>query len=408
MSWWSNFLNRFKQPDSKQLAKAETLNGNMATFTAFSGGAYANDIYRGAVDSIARNVAKLKGAHVIKTGARTAEGDRVLNRLLQTQPNPYMNAYDMLYKLTTHYYLFNNAFAFLDRDERGNVRSIFPMTCTQADFLTDASGRLFVQFRFRSGNEVILPYRDLIHLRRNFNSDELLGDSNEALYPALELAHTENEGIINGIKSGATIRGILKYTQILSEEKLKADKEAFIAEYLDVANNGGIVATDSKSEYIPIDSKPVAVDPEQTKATATKIYNYLGISEKIVNSTYTEDEWGAFYESVVEPLALQLSLEFTRKVFSERERAFGNAIEFGSGRLMYASNKTKLELVRELMPFGILTINQALEILNLPPVDDGDKRLQSLNNANTDIVDSYQLAKASGDEAPADSEGATA
>ena len=101
MGWWSNLARRFK-PNSKQLAKTETLNGNMATFTAFSGGAYANDIYRGAVDAIARNCAKLKGAHVIKTGAGTAEGDRVLNRLLQTQPNPYMNAYDMLYKLATH------------------------------------------------------------------------------------------------------------------------------------------------------------------------------------------------------------------------------------------------------------------------------------------------------------------
>ena len=405
MSWWSNFFNRFK-PESKALAKAETISGNMQVFTAWNGGAYSSDIYRGAVDAIARNVAKLKGAHVISTDASTAEGDRVLNRLLQTRPNAYMNAYDMLYKLVTHYYLFNNAFAFLDKDERRNVRAIYPITCTQADFLTDPSGALYVQFRFKSGDEVILPYRDIVHLRRNFNSNELLGDSNEALYPALELAHTENEGIINGIKSGATIRGILKYTQILSDEKLKEDKEAFIAEYLNVANNGGIVATDSKSEYIPIDSKPVTVDAEQTKATATKIYNYLGISEKIVNSTYTEDEWGAFYESVVEPFALLLSLEFTNKIFTEREQAYGNAIQFGSGRLMYASNSTKLELIRELMPFGILTINQALEILNLPPVDDGDKRLQSLNNANTDIVDTYQLAKASTDEAQANTEGA--
>ena len=161
MSWWSNFFNRFK-PESKALAKAETISGNMQVFTAWNGGAYSSDIYRGAVDAIARNVAKLKGAHVISTDASTAEGDRVLNRLLQTRPNAYMNAYDMLYKLVTHYYLFNNAFAFLDKDERRNVRAIYPITCTQADFLTDPSGALYVQFRFKSGDEVILPYRDIV------------------------------------------------------------------------------------------------------------------------------------------------------------------------------------------------------------------------------------------------------
>lgn len=406
MGFLQTFKRRFRP--GRELSQVQTLTGNTATYTAFSGGAYDNDIYRGAVDAIARNAAKLKGAHIV-TGAdnQAKAGDKSLDRLLQIQPNPYMTAYDLLYKLCTHYYLNNNAFAFLDRDGRGIVRNVYPITCTQADFLTDASGRLFVQFRFRSGNTFILPYGDVIHLRRNFNSNDLMGDTNEALYPALELAHTENEGIINGIKSGATIRGILKYTQVLAPEKLKADKEAFIAEYLDVANNGGIVATDSKSEYVPIDSKPVTIDPEQTKATATKIYNYLGISEKIVNSTYSEDEWGAFYESVIEPFALLLSLEFTRKVFTERERAFGNEIRFGAGRLMYASNQTKIETVRELMPFGVLTVNQALEILNLPPVEDGDRRLQSLNNANTEIVDSYQQHKAAG-TAPDTEKGATA
>lgn len=84
--------------------------------------AYSNDIYRSAVDAIARNAAKMKGSHIIKyRDHERAEGDCRINRILQIEPNPYMSAFDMLYKLITHYYLYNNAFAYMQRDERGNL-----------------------------------------------------------------------------------------------------------------------------------------------------------------------------------------------------------------------------------------------------------------------------------------------
>lgn len=388
MSIFTRLFNRTK----KTYTRAELLSDVVAPFTAWSGDAYANDIYRSAIDSIARNVGKLKGSHIVKyNGVKKQNTDFKLDRLLQIQPNPYMSAYDMLYKLTTHYYLYNNAFAYINKDDSGKVVSIYPINCTQADFMADSTDTLYVQFRFRNGKTVILPYANVIHLKRNFNSDELLGDNNSALLPALEVAHTQNEGIVNGIKTSATIRGILKFTQIMAPEKLKEAKDLFISDYLDLSNNGGVVATDQKMEYEPINLTPININNEQLKATAEKIYNYLGISEKIVNSTYNENEYGAFYESVIEPLAVQLSLEFTRKLFNEREQAYGNSVIFDSGRLIYSSNKTKLELISGLAPYGALSINQALEILNLPPVADGDKRLQSLNYANAEIVDKYQL-----------------
>lgn len=400
MGFIANIKNMFR-PKGRALVKAEFVNGNTSgMFTSWNGGAYANDIYREGVDAIARNVAKLKGAHIVNyDGVHKTVTDARLNRCLQVAPNAYMTAYDLLYKLTTHYYLYNNCFAFLNRNEKGDVVSIYPITCTQADFLADDNGTLYIQFRFRNGKEFTARYSDVIHLRRHFNSDELLGDSNDAVIPALELAHAENEGIINGIRSGAQIRGILKYTQIMSEEKLKADKEAFIQDYLDVSNNGGIVATDSKSEYTPINSTPTAINADETKETKTKIYNYLGITEAIVNSSYTEDQYGAFYESVIEPLALQLSLEFTRKIFNERERAYGNEIVFESGRVIYSNNQTRLNMIKELVPYGLLTVNEAREILNLAPVEDGDKRLQTLNVVDASKANAYQLEEETGAKA---------
>ena len=374
--------------------KTELINEPVSGFSMYGGDAYSNDIFREAVDAIARNAGKLKGSHVVTyAGERHETTDGRLNRLLQTGPNRYMSSYDFLYKLTTRLFLYNNAFAYIDRDERGNVRALYPITATHVDILSDATGSLFCGFMLRDGREVTLPYDDIVHLRRFFNESEILGEDNTAIASGIELAQTQNDGITSAIRAGASIRGILSFTQIMSPTKLKEEKDAFVKDYLELGNEGGVIATDQKMSYTPIDHKPVLLDADQAKEIKTKIYNYLGLTESIVNSSYTEDEYAAFYESTLEPIAIALSQEFTAKVFNDREQAFGNSIVFESGRLQFTSNKTKVSLIAQLAPYGLLTINQALEILNLPSVADGDKRLQALNMIDQSIATEYQLGK---------------
>ena len=397
-----SLLDKIFKREGKKLTKTSLVN-EQAFISSWSGNAYDNDIYRGAVDAIARNAGKLRGSHIVRiSDHKRKEGDNRLNRILSTRWNPYMSAFDCQYKMVTHYYIYNNAFAFLDRDERGNVLAIYPITSKSVEMLSDLSGRLFCRFVLNSGNQVIFPYSDLIHLRRNFNSNELLGDSNSALDPALELAHTENEGAIQAIQTSANIRGILKYDQIMPDDMLKKARDQFKTDYLSTENDGGVITIDNKSTYTPIESKPILLNADQTAQVKTKIYNYLGISEKIVSSSYTEDEFSAFYESTIEPIATQLSEEFTHKIFNDREQAFGNEIVFEAGRLLFSSNQTKLGLIRDLVPMGLLTINQALEILNLPSIPDGDKRLQSLNYIDQEIAEAYQLELKKGDNQSVD------
>jgi len=388
VSIFDRFFNRKARP----VTTARVVTEPTASFSSFSGDAYSNDVFREAVDAIARNAGKLKGSHVIKyADHERVDGDCKLNRLLQVRPNSVMSAYDFLYKLVTRLFLYNNSFAYLDRDERGTLRAIYPITATNVEILSDAAGSLFCGFMLRSGKRVVLPYGDIIHLRRFFNNGDVLAEDNDAIASGIELAQTENEGIISGIKAGANIRGILSFTQIMSPEKLKAEKEAFVKDYLELGNEGGVIAIDQKMDYKPIDHKPVILDADQAKEVKTKIYNYLGLTESIVNSSYTEDEYAAFYESTLEPIALALSQEFTAKVFNDREQAYGNSIVFESGRLQFTSNKTKVQLIAQLAPYGLLTINQALEILNLPAVADGDTRLQALNMIDSKLAAEYQL-----------------
>lgn len=401
MAKWLDRILGIDKLQAQQTERIELLSGGTPAFTPFNGNAYENDVYRTAVDAIARNAARLKGRHIIytKDNNKRMQGDQTLNRILQVRPNPYMTSYDLIYKLVTHYYLHNNAFAYLQKDERGNLIAIYPLSSNNVEYMTDPTGEMYLKFLFGNGQEVTFHISEVFIARRFFNGNDLLGDGNGAITAALELAHNQNQGLSESIKSSAKIKGILKYNQVLSPEKLKEEKEAFTNDYLSMSNHGGVAAIDNKFDYIPLEESSTTIDTQQMDTVKRKIYDYMGVGESIVNSTYTEDEWGAFYESVIEPLAIQFSLELTDKLFTQREQAFGNSIIFESNRLQFASNQSKTNILKELTPLGLLTINQALEILNLPPVDDGDRRLQTLNVVNADKADEYQLGKDKGDTA---------
>ena len=253
---------------------------------------------------------------------------------------------------------------------------------------------MYFKFTFRAGKQITVPYAELIHLRRHFNRNDMFGeDSRKPLKPTLDLMQTINQGITNAIKSSARLRGWLKFNTTLRPEDLKAQRDGFVTDYLSSNNDGGIGAIDAKMDFTPVKMDSITADDKQTAIVRDTAYRYFGLNEKIIQSNYNEDEWNAFYSSVLEPIAIQLSLEMTSKLFTNRELGFGNEIIFSASRLTYASNATKVAMAKELLPTGIFSINEMREIFELEPVDDGDKRFQTLNLVNSTLADEYQLKK---------------
>ncbi len=389
-----------RRPTPSQMQSLKMMNGYMPVFTMMAD-AYDSDVVRSAVDAIARNCAKLKPKHIRRVNGNITYTNSNIEYLLGVRPNPYMDAYTFWYKVITQKYMQNNSYVFVDWDEQGQVKAFYPINASQAEFL-EAQGQVFIQFSFLGGYKVTLPYTDVIHLRRFFYKNDLYGETNNAaLMPTLELIHTTNQGIINAVKSSANLRGLLKFTQaMLKPEEIKRHRDAFVEDYLNISNNGGIAATDSKAEYIPLTNDPKITDAKQMELIEDKVYKYFNVSPSIVKSDYSEEQWNAFYESVIEPNAIELSLEFTAKVFTQREQGRGNEIIFEANRLQYASNATKLNLITVMMDRGLLSMNEAREVFNLAPIPDGDKRIVSLNFVDSSIANQYQMGGAANGAQP--------
>lgn len=361
------------------------LSGYSPVFTPWSGKPYEADVVRAAVDSIARNAAKLKAKHIRRTNGEIIEVGGAIERLLTIRPNPNMNAYDFLYRLITTRLIDNNAFAYPLWDGL-NLVAIWPINCVLAEFVEDQTKTIYVKFYFADGEQIVLPYSEVIHLRGHYYANDMLGESNKPINATLSAIHTTNEGLAQAVKISAHLRGILKYQGVLKESDIKANRDRFVAEYMTMQNSGGVAALDGKAEYQELKNEPKMINASQMKELRDSVFRYFGTNENIVTGKYTEDEWSAFYESTIEPIAVQMSLEFTSKLFTERELGHGNEIIFESNRLQYASTTTKLNLM-QMVDRGALTPNEWREVFNLAPVEGGDKPIRRLDTRPTDEDD---------------------
>ncbi|GHU95337.1 hypothetical protein FACS1894208_07990 [Clostridia bacterium] len=362
-----SIFNLFKPKPKQQTAVLEINN----SFSSFSGSAYNSPVFRAAVDAISRHAAKL-----------TAHSDNAaLENLLTTSPNPYMSSYDFLYRISAAYFTNNNAFVMIERGEKG-VSQLYPLTPSSVEFQQGQNGALYVNMRFSDGREVLFPYGDIVHLRRHYYNSELSGADNSPLYSLLDTADTLNQGISASVKNGTSIKGVLQFTSLVNPQQLKAEKDAFVRDYFSISNAGGIAAVDNRFTFQPTNITPYNIPQDTINAVNAQIFAYLGVSPKIVSGEYSENDFSSFYESLIEPYSLQMSLEFSRKC--------GVDVKFTSERLEFSSAATKIKLLHEAAPLGLMTINEARKLLALPPVADGDTRLQSLNYISAQKADIYQ------------------
>lgn len=367
--------------------KYSTQQSNIETwsYSRFSKDIYELDTVRASIDAIARNVSKMEFNHIRLSSSKQKEviKNSDIAKVLK-KPNKYMSTRDFIYKCATIHYTTNNCFIFPEYDN-GKLVGLHPINY-QAYKIVELNGNIYIKFQIKYTKEYVIALEDVINLKRFFNTKDFTGESNSALLPSAELINSQNQGIINGIKNSAIIRGILKTVAIVKEEDLVAKKEKFIEDNLSSSNNGGVMVLDGKYDYVPLDSKPYTVDSDSLIASKNKIFDYFGVNENFIQNKFNSEEYDAIYEGLLEPFGVMFGQALTNALFTELEKGYGNEVEVTMNRLKYQSIKNVVSLVGATNQLGIFTPNEYREMFGYPPLEDGDTRLVSLNYVKSNEV----------------------
>lgn len=369
-------------------------------FSDFGNNINASDVVKICIDRIATHTAKLKPRYVKNLDNSTiVEKNGSLAYLLKHAPNDVMTPYDFIYKVVTLLYLNNNAFIYPMYDSITNdLIALWPLKPNSVEALKDQSGELFLRFYFADGKNYLLPYSEIIHLRRFFGTNDVFGGSgavsdHSAILKTVKINDSILQGIDNAVRTSFQIKGLLKINAMLSEKDKSAQKAEFDRALNESISSGGssIIPIDLKSDYVPLSVDPKLVSTDTLSFLQKKIITYFGVSESIFNNSFNENEYNAFYEGAIEGIAIALSEAFSKALLTKAQLKNGEQIVFYSERLQYASWQTKVQAIEKLMGLGILSLNESRSLLGLEPIEGGDKRLQSLNYVDASKADQYQL-----------------
>lgn len=362
-------------PNKAKNNKAENVEGYFKTlsaytpsFTTYEGGLYEMELTRSAINAFATAVSKLKPEF-------TGSAYQSLAKQMQFRPNPYMDTTKFLYRLATILSVNTTAFIIpLYAEDYKTIVGYYPLLPQQTEII-DVNGEAWLRYTFINGKKAAIELNEVGILTNYQYKNDFFGDGNAPLLPTMQLMDIQKQGMEEAIKQSATIRFMAKLGQTLRPEDIAEERKRFSKDNLSSDNQSGVMMFDAKySDVKQIDSKPFVVDDKQMSQIKTNVFNYFGVNENIIQNAYTEDQFNAFYEGKIEPFALQLGLVMSNMTFTPNEIAHGNQIYFSANRMQYASNSTKLQVSTQLFDRGIFSRNNVLEVWNMPPEEDGDKK----------------------------------
>ncbi len=401
--------NLVNQKANARMQYAKMLSGQAPIFSQNGQNIYASDIVQNCIDVIASECSKLQPRHIKvdnQTGVQSVPNGRI-NRLLETSPNPIMITSDFIEKVVWAYCLNYNSFIYpaydltmnADGSRTKTFTGFYPLNPSNVEFLQDASGKLFVRFTFVNGENVTLDYADVIHLRKKFSLNEIMGGGangrpdNNALQQVIETDSIAIQGMGKAIKTSLSVQAIMKVNTLLNGEKAEEERTRFESQ-LKAGDSGFLITDLATGDVVPFKLDPKVIDKDTMQFIESRILKWWGMSAAVLSGNFTDDEYQATYERALEPVLIKLSQAFTKCCFTQRERDVGNKIVFYQRDMMYLSTSAKLNLIKTVGEQGLLSDDQKLAILGYPPLADGSgsRITQSLNFMDKAYITKYQLS----------------
>ena len=336
-------------------------------FSTYRGSLYEQALTRAAVERIAVACSKLKPE--VQGAAKPR-----IRRAIHDMPNDFMTWPQLIYRVATCLEADTTAFVVPSYDDDMNKVGLWPLKAEDAE-VVEYMGDPWMRFYLASGDTAALPLSDVCILTRFQYRSDFFGGGNAPLDPTLRLIDAQDQAQENAIRTGANIRFIGKVTSLLRPEDLNKKRQDFSDQNLSVANKTGLMVYDQSFDDVrQVDPQSYVISTDEMGRIDHSVHTYFGVNDDILTGDYTEEQWGAFYESVVEPIAVQLGEGLTKLLYTPGEMARGNRISFSANRLEYASNGSKRNMIRDMLDRGVMTINEAREVLQLPPVEGGEMR----------------------------------
>lgn len=386
-----SFFDKLKQ---LFIGKKDATSGKSGVLS-FSSGIRATDgakefnaTYCNCADTLARHISKID-IEVFNNNTDCTKF-KYLERILQFQPNTIQNACNLWHTLAYDYFFSGFGLAYIEWDYSNilqtKVKHIWPISSKNIKSIRIYNRKVYFQFVL-DGKTCADSIDNFIVLVRNPRSDSAFNTNNENLSKIMNILATNDQGVIKAIENSNRIQFIVSSVSNMNDKMIKDNQEKFNQRLSDAEN----VLYATNAEHIQqVNNQSKYATPEEVKCWKKEIYHSFGVNEKLLDSSFDEDDWQSLFEGAMEPFVKLLTQELTIKILSEREFDVGNRFRVVSNPLLTASMGTRIKIAEVYEKLPTIKPNVVCDILYLPRLENGDKEVQSLNFVNANKADSYQ------------------
>ena len=344
------------------------LNGYKPVFRSWGGEIYESELVRAAIDARARHISKLKP--IIRGSARLS-----LQNKMKHAPNEWQTWSQFLYRVSTILDVKNTCIIVPVYDADLTVTGYYPVIPQNCE-IVEYKGEPWLRYDFRNGKRAAIEMRLCAVLTKYQYRHDFFGDTNIALNETMKLIDINRQAVEAAVQNSASYSFMAQTDNFTDPDDLENERVRFSKKNLAKdADDGGLILFPNTYKNIQqIKYTPYTVNAEEAAQIEKNVFQYFGVNDDVMQNKANGDQLDAFYNGAIEPFAIQFSEAMTRAMFTLRERSNGSELILSANRLQYMSTTAKISMAQQLMDRGVMTINEARELFNYPPVENGDIR----------------------------------
>ena len=336
-----------------------------AAFRSWRGEIYEFEQVRAAIDTLARNTAKLKPE---MTGS--AKGK--MRTKLKNRPNQYQTWYQFWYRARTIFEMQNNAIIVPILDEYDEVEGLFPVLPSECT-IVEYRGTEYLKYRFYDNKIAAVELARCGIITKHQYRNDIFGESNNVLSADVTVLDLNRQAIRAAVEGSNSYKFMARMNNFAKDEDIAKERQRVKDANLKDKDGFLLLFSNLIGEPKQINYTPFTLDEKQLALIDSNIEKYFGVSTEAIKNELTGDKAAAFYEGAIETFAVQASEVVTNMLFTPIEQSTGNGFYLNANRVQFMTNSEKLSISSTMADRGLMTVNEIREIWNLPPIEGGDR-----------------------------------
>jgi HK97 family phage portal protein len=328
------------------------------------------------IDRRAATVASLPFfAYQTVNGEKKLARDSLLYAILHESPNSRMTPFEFWRAMVMNHDLRGNAYARIDRNDRGEAIALWPMPADQVEVQVLEDGNMV--YLYQLGSDIaVLAADSVLHLKNLGNGTVGLSKL-EFMRATTDEAAKAQETASKVFGTGGKPTGLLMLDKVLSPEQRTKLQATFSG--MSEGSTSRLYVLEANMKYEQLSMSPEDQQLLETrKFTVEEICRWFDVPPVMVHHSNVT-AWGSgieqivdgFYKLAVRPMLVSIEQATRKRVMTVGQRATMTA-EFALDALLRGSPTQRAELYSKNVQNGIMTRNECRQLENLPPVTGAD------------------------------------